>query len=508
MKVTSCKTRGLNSWDTCTKGLLRSGKLVNLPWSSSTQTTIPQEVRTDIKEQDGWKILYSTIDIDGYNENVTIADQEVNYLLFYNIYTGILKGFYYAESMTDNNCGLWQLSTSNQTKMFNFVPYFAEPINSASSPQKVTLSTISMNGVTQGFERGWNCFMLEIAYDEGSRNNQFNISGYALNQASITFTGAYNSNSSGTIVSTTQNKSNIIDGLASGSGAAAKQWIADNTTTDDNKNKAIKYGGIVIGEVLNKGISGIISTGLYKVFGSLLGKTNTTTNLQFSTNGKVVLNGKMVTPSSGFISPISGVPLNSLGYDLGVWNLEVTPTYTAKSYAELAKIKDESSGSDFYYYVTFTPDISLKKNPAVDVNVTSSVDVVRYDLYNGKVPHFYQDYLLFGAYQSAYRDKFPAELYCDSLTIIKQSSNFYTVAARNLLPNRTSTSNVPAVEFESSGVNIRENIVFKILTEVYTPDHKIYSTKSFIPHHQFNNIQTARPYQWTYKELVNLGYRK
>lgn len=67
MKVTSCKTRGLNSWDTCTKGLLRSGKLVNLPWSSSTQTTIPQEVRTDIKEQDGWKILYSTIDIDGYN---------------------------------------------------------------------------------------------------------------------------------------------------------------------------------------------------------------------------------------------------------------------------------------------------------------------------------------------------------------------------------------------------------------------------------------------------------
>lgn len=99
-------------------------------------------------------------------------------------------------------------------------------------------------------------------------------------------------------------------------------------------------------------------------------------------------------------------------------------------------------------------------------------------------------------------------MYCDSLTIIKQSSNFYTVAARNLLPNRTSTSNVPAVEFESSGVNIRENIVFKILTEVYTPDHKIYSTKSFIPHHQFNNIQTARPYQWTYKELVNLGYRK
>ena len=61
-------------------------------------------------------------------------------MLFYNIYTGMLKGFVYLETVLNNNNAYWLLSTNKTTKLFNFIPYFAEPMNSNKSPQTVSLS--------------------------------------------------------------------------------------------------------------------------------------------------------------------------------------------------------------------------------------------------------------------------------------------------------------------------------------------------------------------------------
>lgn len=90
-------SRNAISWFDCNKCILPSGAEVHLPWSAATTTSIPEEVREDVKEEDGWRILFTTVDISGYSETVTDADDSGNYLLLYNRYTGMLKGFYYAE---------------------------------------------------------------------------------------------------------------------------------------------------------------------------------------------------------------------------------------------------------------------------------------------------------------------------------------------------------------------------------------------------------------------------
>ena len=85
-------SRNAISWFDCNKCILPSGAEVHLPWSAATTTSIPEEVREDVKEEDGWRILFTTVDISGYSETVTDADDSGNYLLLYNRYTGMLKG--------------------------------------------------------------------------------------------------------------------------------------------------------------------------------------------------------------------------------------------------------------------------------------------------------------------------------------------------------------------------------------------------------------------------------
>ena len=148
-------SRNTTSWFNCNECILPSGAEVYLPWSTTAITSIPDEIREDVKEEDGWKILFTTVDISGYSETVTDADNSANYLLLYNRYTGMLKGFYYAEgNMQKNNNAYWLLTISGGTKLFNFVPYFAEPINSTNSPRQISLSTVSTNGITNGFDVG------------------------------------------------------------------------------------------------------------------------------------------------------------------------------------------------------------------------------------------------------------------------------------------------------------------------------------------------------------------
>lgn len=500
LNESSTTTRSINSWNTCSECILRSGETKTLPWANSSSAIIPDDIRTDINEEDGWRILYTNVSFIGYDTNVTKADKGVNYMLLYNIYSGILKGFLYIENnVSPNNNAYWLLSTDSKTKLFNFVPYFAEAIDSQNAPQTVSLSTISRNGITQGFEQGWNCFLVELAYDENSINEKFFIGGYSLNESKITFQGSYNSSSNGTIVSTTQNTSSIIEGLASGFGEGGKGWIKAE------QGKSIKFGQSVIQGVLDKGMSGFVSSGLYKIFGSLLGTTKTTSELQFTTNGKIKIEGKSTTPASGLIKPLTGIPLNSLNQNLGVWNLESAPIYTAKAYSELQKMISSGTNKTAYFYkLNFSPSLVIKKNPANNTSFDYTLGIVRYNLYNGKVPFFFNRYPA-NYIEPAVRETQPPILYEDSTCIIRDNETSYNIYVTNLLPNKTSSNNKPAIDFTIPGVNIRESIVFRVLTKNSHSGIDTYSSKSFIPIHKFDN-QSARPYNWTYQQLKNIGY--
>lgn len=488
-----------NSWEVCQECVLPSGKSVILPWNNGAATTIPDDIRKDINAEDGWIILDSTVELVDYTMDVTNADNGVNYLLFYNTMSGILKGFYYAESMTTNNCGFWNLSTSSPTKLFNFMPYFSEPI-SGNAPQNVIVTNVTSNGITQGFEIGWNCFQLELSYDENSNNEKLNISAFAMNNTKFTLTGAYQSTSSGTIVSSTANKSNLIDGIATGIGEAGKQWIKDETGS--SSNKAIKYSGVIAGSVWDKGVGGIVSKGLYKVFGSLLGTTRTSMDLNFTTNGKVSIQGELINASSGMITPVVGLKLGRDNLDLGLWNLATKPIFETGASGKLLSARNSTS-DEFKYEVTRRIKLDIQKNPKVSGNFISITVPVIYNKYNGSTKKL-SDYEILGF--NIYKDKSETILYSDSLTEITECSLTYTGSQLDLWPNKSIDAS-PAVSFDN--INVRDNAALKVLVNikynVNGMERTVYSSKTFIPEQPYY-YPAARPYQWTKNELKKIGY--
>lgn len=492
-------TRVVTSFDMCEKAVLGSGCEVKLPWTTSSTNSIPDEIRVDVAEADGWRVLYSTVQIVGCNVDVTDADVGTNYLLLYNLYTGILKGFVYVEGdIPSNNHAFWMLTTDRRTTLFNFSEAFAKPMDSPDSPQILLLSTVSKNGITQGFEKGWNCFMTELAYDENSINEKLSISGFSLNESNITLIGSHQSTNSGTIVTSTQNKSSIIDGIATGFGQAGKEWLKEEIGTSNDK--VIKFGSTVLQSVMEKGITGIVSTGLYKVFGSLLGTTKTTYDINFTTNGTIKIEGKSTTPSSGLIAPLSGIPLNGLNQNLGVWNLATNPVSTLDAYAELQKCSNINGGTIYYYKVKHFPSMEFKMNPAVVRSITPTIEMVQYDR-DIRVPVTRPD----GTVNIAYRDVNDKILYCDDVATIKETENNYNIYIANVLPKNTVNPSIPAFNMRDNRYYINDRLVFKVKTTMGGPQF-IYSAKTFIPKFKYNANQSARPYTWTLQELIKLGY--
>lgn len=132
-------------------GFLNNGTPIALPWASNAKTTTPYEIRMDVKEDDGWNVLYTNISIEGYPTTVSGIDKGLNYLLLYNRKSGVLKGYCYNENGQGCNYAKFTLTINKPTTLFNFVPYFALPMNSADSPRQITTSVVSENGVKQGF---------------------------------------------------------------------------------------------------------------------------------------------------------------------------------------------------------------------------------------------------------------------------------------------------------------------------------------------------------------------
>ncbi len=510
-------TRAITPWNQCQKAILKSGKEVYLPWASTVTSNIPDDVRKDIKEENGWKVLFSTMEFVGYNINVTSVDEGVNYLLLYNIYTGVLKGFVYLDNYNgESNTAFWRLDVQPGSTLLNFTPEFAEAIDSQNSPESVVLSTITKNGVTKGFEVGWNCFMQELAYDPGSKDETISVSAFELNETTFAFSGAYKSTSEGTIISSNQTSSNVLNGIADVSGKHAKQWIADNTG-EKNSDKPIKFGADVLQTVVDEGVTGLVKTGLYKVFGKLLGVSQTNYSMQVTTNGTVEITGTSSQPSSGMVPPLAGIPLSGLGHDLGLWNLSTKPIYYTRTFSEYKDFTSSGDGLRAYFgYEVFTyPSIQASINPIAYDRGTSTVSVsaapVEYLKYHGEKPQFYESYVdPKNKYKyAAEQYSFPPIIYDDDDTYIRDGGSVTMIYVQDLLPNRRALDDIKkaGLSFKDARVNIWKNIVLRVVAKTEdAAGNEVYSVKSFIPKQQFDG-NTGMPYTWTLDAMREAGYQ-
>lgn len=296
-----------------------SGAKVDLPWASVTDSNLPLDIAMDVKKKDGWQMLLHTF------ANAPSANKDKNYMILYNIRTGVLKVFYYLESIPQfNNTGIWELSFTNSHQMFNAMRDFTFPVGMENNTHWG--GTNFVTNKTKGFLRGWNCFQTVLTYDpnENTNNRYLEIVTHNLNSADVDLFGDFQGYSTGTII-THGNRGvlqNINPKLSTLVGKEAERWIVDNM-------------GMVKGQTLKSallagGASAIVKKGLHKLFSNftatLKKPTETISDLQFTTKTTGNINGDFTFNSS---SPVMGLRAlfseDMIGGKLGTWNLAAVP---------------------------------------------------------------------------------------------------------------------------------------------------------------------------------------
>lgn len=349
MDITTRSTDELStSWETIDQIILPSGSLVYTPWNTNySKSTIPTEYRSDIKKADGWNLIAHTVNGE---------ESGLNYLFFYNRFTGMLKVFYYLEHSYSQTTGLWHVYIDKPQNLLAFTNSIAYTIDSSHKIQDVYCSNITINK-DKAFTEGWNCFELELAYDPQFKTGTLIVEPCGIIQSNLTITGNYNSKSDGNIITINSEKTGVLKGT----GSDAKKYIANEVP------KVSKEFGNLSSLTESSPLSDFIQKGIGKLFKSFSALTKRQKpqeyKLQFTTSGSVELNGTITTNLGGGFSPITINISNDKVGKLGLWNLVNQPTiqfntlgrHIATSDVTFPTFRIYGAGKEFYN-ISINPD--------------------------------------------------------------------------------------------------------------------------------------------------------
>lgn len=241
--------------------------------------------------------------------------------------------------------------------------------------RKLDLSNITSDD-SRGFNVGWNCFQVELAYDPDFTEGSLQIIPMSMTTSSIKLDGNLNSKTKGTVISTTTSNplNGVVKGVASLVGNTAKDWVSDQVK-DANFGDDVKKS-------LSSGAGSLVTSAVGAALGSFIGSfsktTQTTQSVQLNTVGTVELEGEMKTLQTGLIVPLSmSISVKNVGR-LGVWCLTKKPAVLVNPYVVLEK---QNIGIPFWFdyrmyastdwdnseYVVFNPDLVSRlggSNPA------------------------------------------------------------------------------------------------------------------------------------------------
>lgn len=326
-----------DNWELWKKVQLASGDSVYTPWNRFLAgTAIPYDIRMDIKARDGWNLIAHTV--NGYGE------RGMNYLIFHNKYTGILKVFYNLEQNQSNlqNTAIWKLHFENPQSFLAFSDKYAR-LSSDKSVRDIYLSNIS-NDESKGYTVGWNCFQVELAYDPDFVEGSIQFIPMSMTTSSVKFDGTFKSGTSGVIISTTTSNplNGLVKGIANVAGKKAESWVSDEI-------KNMKFGN-TLKNALSSGAGSLVKSGIGAALGSFVGvfskTTQTTQSVQLKTEGSVELEGEIKTLQTGLIKPLSmSISINDVGR-LGVWCLAKEPSILVNPYVHLV---GQNSLIDYMY---------------------------------------------------------------------------------------------------------------------------------------------------------------
>lgn len=350
----------LTDWENCTTIVLNevSGggqpKSVTAPWGNGVTTSLPHEFCTDIKKADGWKMLFHTF----CKAN---KDEKQAYMCFYNMFTGYMKFFYFADKSDIGTQTQWRLASTSEGEcqgIFDDEAYFSQPINNPKHSVWSVMLANEQNSNNTGITAGWNGFQFRVGeYRPQVAPHSLSIRGYNTLFSSYNFLGEETSTTTGKITTINSSSESILNnalvgGVLNQCGETAKETV-DKIATKVLPGKKILGLDLkkVVTDIGTGNYVGAIKAGLGLVFGKLLSKDKTTysvSDVELKTFGTIKLEGNSETGIESKLAPLS-FNLNNIlnnsnnaarfddnnmvllsqqsgtSLELGVWNLRNKP---------------------------------------------------------------------------------------------------------------------------------------------------------------------------------------
>lgn len=391
----------LTHWDSCStvKLLGPQGRAINipLPWSAVANTSLSQTFTHDILPKDGWIMLFHTFR-DLY------TDPNLNYMCFYNRFSGMVKIFYYSHQPDEGERTVWNVGSAianvNQP-LFSYYESFANPLSGGTSYNNSSIMLENANTTGSKLETGWNGFEFPLsAYQKKMADNNIQIAAYNTVYTNFSFNGETTSTTTGTITTINGYTNPVVDNPVTEAALTKVGPEAENLLKKlANKIPDKNFLTIKLKEALSKIKSGSIIDGLKKglgfIFKSFTRPESTVSQVSLTTQGKITMGGKGETKKVSHVSSItfdlnkllSATPIvqnniaslaneQSRNIELGVWNLKNRPTISYCRYSKVlnqADIPDNNSTFfDVYGYV-YLPETSI-----TNVNIEFNPDIKPY----------------------------------------------------------------------------------------------------------------------------------
>ncbi len=322
---------------------------VNLPWAESVKASIPDKIRKDVKQEDGWEMAFSTLNVSGLDD--------CNYFALYNRWLGTFRVFYYVtNSTTDGSEFSFETNLGSTGNSLNKTPFYhalayAIPNSHTTISNSVSLiEGISTFTTFKGFytpyttssstslSQGWLAFDIPAtAYcpmNQWKKSSEgINLSCRTLSKESISLNGTLEANLSGkfndgTAVSTdaSTSSSNGITSMLSSLGNFAGGNFAKSIVTKLLGKDAAGYCSTV-SSVINVACS-VLDYALENKYAEEEVVDSMPGRIEMSLTGDIKLSGYISKLTSNSVSPLTiqaSQFSKTTHFGEGVWNLAEDP---------------------------------------------------------------------------------------------------------------------------------------------------------------------------------------
>lgn len=328
----------------------RAYQLIPTPWADETITTLPENIRYDVKKKDGWEMAFSFMNRETFDD--------CNYFALYNHYLGTLRIFYYVTNPATTGSEYAfevDMGSANKYNKFPFYHALAYGIPSNHTNLSNTMNLLGKNVSSQftfksffstykamsstALAKGWTAFDIDAsAYNPQEKrwvdsDEQLQIACRTELNQTVSLTGSLTANISGKYSSAEQTAS-------AASGVSSTLQTIGSIVGDVQNSALTGIEQIVTGSSINTycryvGAACKVAAFAYdylwgdedveQVTDSMPGK------IEMSLTGDIELSGYIKSLSSNCIAPITlkGNSFKETNKDThfgqGVWGLVTDP---------------------------------------------------------------------------------------------------------------------------------------------------------------------------------------